>query len=111
MSGSFPLFRPLIVASLCLGAAAPAFSEVTTPANGEVFSLTPDQKAMLNAQGTEEKSDALARGRIERGVHGEVGAFIGTGGARGVFGTAAIPIGDTGGALISFESSRFGRLR
>ena len=42
-------------------------------------------------------------------IHGEVGMFVGTGGARGVFGSAVAPVGDNGQIAIAFENSRFGR--
>lgn len=42
-------------------------------------------------------------------VHGEVGMFVGTGGARGVYGTAVAPVGESGQIGIAFENSRFGR--
>jgi hypothetical protein len=34
--------------------------------------------------------------------------MIGTHGTRGAYGTAAIPLGDNAGAVVSFESSRYG---
>ncbi|KQX17929.1 MULTISPECIES: hypothetical protein [unclassified Sphingomonas] len=46
---------------------------------------------------------------LDRGVHGEVGMFVGTGGARGVFGSAVAPVGENGQIAIAFENSRFGR--
>ena len=42
---------------------------------------------------------------------GEVGAFVGTGGARGMFGSAAVPLGSDGFAAFSFEHSDYGRRR
>jgi hypothetical protein len=111
MSRSLPLVRTLIVACFCIGAYAPALAELDSASPGEVIRLSPEAKAALLAQASEAKTDGLIGGGTARQVHGEVGAFVGTGGARGVFGTAAIPLGDTSGALISFESSRFGRLR
>lgn len=41
-------------------------------------------------------------------VRGEVGAEVGTHGALGVFGTALVPLGDNGAAVISFSRSRLG---
>ena len=41
-------------------------------------------------------------------IHGEVGFGIGTGGYRSAFGTAFVPLGDEGLAIISFDSSDFG---
>lgn len=44
-------------------------------------------------------------------IHGEVGFGIGTGGYSEVFGTAVIPIGQTGVVALSFANSQFGRGR
>ena len=43
----------------------------------------------------------------DKRLHGEVGMFIGTGGARGIYGSTAVPLGETGMAQFSFESSQF----
>jgi hypothetical protein len=63
------------------------------------------------------ESAALARGEQGmslsggRGIHGEMGVMLGSNGARGVYGIAEVPRGDNAGAVVSFESSRFGRVR
>ena len=44
--------------------------------------------------------------RTDKKVHGEVGMFIGSGGARGIYGTTAMPLGENGVASFSFEHSR-----
>jgi hypothetical protein len=44
-----------------------------------------------------------------RPIEGEVGVSIGTGGYREVFGTAVVPLGEQGTAVISFDSSRSNR--
>lgn len=49
--------------------------------------------------------------RPDRRVHGEVGAFVGTGGSRGAFGTMVAPVGDSGFAAFSFSTERFGERR
>jgi hypothetical protein len=41
-------------------------------------------------------------------IHGEMGVAIGTGGYRSVFGTAAVPLGDDGVAILSLDTSNFG---
>ena len=41
-------------------------------------------------------------------IHGEVGFGIGTGGYRSAFGTAFVPLGNEGLAIISFDSTDFG---
>ena len=43
----------------------------------------------------------------DKRLHGEVGMFIGTGGARGIYGSTTVPLGETGVAQFSFESSQF----
>ena len=43
----------------------------------------------------------------DRRIHGEMSAFVGTGGARGVSGVAVVPLGDSGTATFAFENSRF----
>jgi hypothetical protein len=44
-------------------------------------------------------------------MQGEIGMMIGTNGARGIFGSAVAPIGETGTVAVAFENSRFGRRR
>lgn len=46
--------------------------------------------------------------RPDTKIHGEVGMFIGTGGARGLYGTTAVPLGENGMAQFSFSTSQFG---
>jgi len=102
-----------LLASL-LAAAGAAHAQVADSAPGEVIRLTPEQKRAIADQATEASVDAaragLPAGRSGRAIHGEIGAMIGTNGARGVFGTAAVPLGDNAGAVISFENSRYGRI-
>lgn len=54
------------------------------------------------------ENSLYGEGERSRKVHGEVGMFIGTGGARGIYGTTAVPLGETGMAQFSFETSQFG---
>jgi len=74
-----------------------------------------ERDAILDSNTVE--SAAVARGEdVEsengtRGIHGEVGAMIGSNGTRAAYGTAAVPLGDNAGAVVSFESSRFGGYR
>lgn len=46
-----------------------------------------------------------------RQIHGQVGMMIGTHGARGVFGSAIAPVGETGSIAVAFENSRLGGRR
>ena len=82
---------------------------------GTVYRLTPGQIAQIAAlpAGDPLFDRSLFEGDLprDRQLHGEVGAFVGSGGARGVFGSAAMPLGDNGVAAFSFEHSDFGRRR
>jgi hypothetical protein len=89
-------------------------AQIAAPNTAQIVRLTPEQKAELAAAGTEEKADmALAQARAggDRQIHGSVGMMIGTGGARGIYGTAQVPLGENGEAVIAFENTRFGRPR
>jgi hypothetical protein len=102
------LFRIALIGSLL-----PFASSVLAQSSADqVLSLTPEEKAKLLDQHSEASVDAaragLPGGGSGHGIHGELGAMIGTNGARGVFGTAAVPLGDNAGAVISFEKSHFG---
>lgn len=76
---------------------------------GTVYRLTPAEIAAVAAPPV---ADPLFDHSLfdddpprSRRVHGEVGAFVGTGGARGVFGSAAVPLGSDGFAAFAFEHS------
>lgn len=98
-------------AALLILAAAPCAAEP-----GTVYRLTPDEIAKAaQSPAIDPLFDRSlfdeTEVRRDRRVHGEVGAFVGTGGARGVFGSAAVPLGDKGFAAFSFEKSDYGRQR
>jgi hypothetical protein len=88
----------------------------TSAAGSDIVRLT-DEQRMAILDGNTVESAAAARGELpdsedaRRGVHGEVGVMIGSHGARAVYGTADIPLGDHAGAVVSFESSSFGYQR
>lgn len=80
------------------------------------LSLSDAQKADIQSHATEDSVDAARAGLGGTGVpgrqiHGEVGMMIGSHGTRGAYGTAAIPLGDNAGAVVSFENSRYGYRR
>lgn len=78
----------------------------------DVYALTPQEKAAALQSGAAAHRDGAGlSGGGALPIHGEFGAMIGTGGMRSAYGTAAIPIGQDGGAIISFESSRYGQTR
>ncbi|MES2055867.1 MAG: hypothetical protein V4564_08020 [Pseudomonadota bacterium] len=101
-------------ASFAQSAPAPApATEPAPPSTGDTIRLTDEQRwAILNSN--TEESAAAARGELVgsarpgRGIHGEMGVMIGSYGSRSVYGTAEIPLGENAGAVVSFESSRFG---
>ena len=81
-----------------------------------VVSLSPEAKekileaaATRNARVTGEPA-INGTGGLGR-IHGQVGMMIGTNGARGVFGSAVAPIGDSGSVAVAFENSRYGGRR
>lgn len=118
MIAPLPALRGISRYSLLVGVlllASPALAQTSDGDTAQIIRLTPEQKAAALEGGSEAKADAAlnraAGGGADRAIHGEVGAMIGTGGARGMFGTAAIPLGDNAGAIISFENSRYGRPR
>ena len=119
-----PRFRaaPLVLACMAMStgwtavsaqSAQPPQPPATTDAELGVRRISDAERAAILDSATPE-SAALARGedpqsdRFGRGIHGEVGVMIGTGGARAIYGIAEIPLGDNAGAIVSFESSRFG---
>jgi hypothetical protein len=101
---------PIALAGSLLALASPVLAQSNT--DDKVLSLSSQEKAKLLDQHSEASVDAARAGlpgsAAGRGIHGEVGALIGTNGARAIYGTAAIPLGDNAGAVVSFEKSHFG---
>lgn len=74
--------------------------------------LTPERAPTAGLQPSAERDAILGNslygeGQADRRPHGEVGMFVGSGGARGFFGTTAVPLGETGMASFSFSTGRF----
>lgn len=105
---------PVAVSAQSMPVATPA--QPTPTADTDTVRLTDEQRLAILDHATPE-SGAAARGEMpeaERralGIHGEVGAAIGTNGMRSLYGVAQIPLGDSAGATVAFESSRFGYRR
>lgn len=101
---------PFACLALLPAAALPAQDAPVGDPN--ILSLSDAQKQALLAHNTESSVDAaragLGNGAPGRQIHGEIGAMIGTHGTRGIYGTAAVPLGDNAGATFSFEDSRYG---
>ncbi|WBO24218.1 hypothetical protein [Sphingomonas abietis] len=108
----FGLARMAAVLMLA-GLATGTLAQSTPLADPDTLSLTDAQKSELLAHDTESSVDAartgLGSGGPDRRIHGEVGVMVGSNGARGAYGTAAIPLGDNAGAMVSVESSHYGR--
>lgn len=86
---------------------APATSPLSSEhrlSNAEIDQVL--DTAARKRETTEELSD-----KPGREIHGEVGVAIGTGGYRSVYGTALVPILSDGVAILSFESTDFGKQR
>lgn len=87
--------------------AEPFFSG-TMPPDPElagVVRLTPEQREAAIEAGAVHSARAIdGNGAPDHKIHGEVGVEVGTGGARAVFGSAVVPLGDSAVAAFSFES-------
>ncbi len=118
--------KAMLAAAALATAGAALAAEPITPAApaGTVYRLSPDEIAQIDpkplAQDPKLAYDPLfdrslfAPGeavRTDRRPHGEVGAFVGTGGARGIYGTTTVPVGENGSASFSFENSNYGDRR
>ena len=109
-----PLLLPLLaLAALVPGAAASAQTSEPSGDTSQVRRLSPEQKEHILAENERRRAEAAELdtalgGSITRpsGIHGEIGAEIGTGGTRGLFGSALVPLGDRGAAAFSFEDYR-----
>ena len=80
------------------------------PASAQVYGLSPTEKsAAIEAASRRPDADdpaLLPALTQDRRPHGEVGAMIGTGGARGIYGVIGVPLGDTGSATFAFSNTR-----
>ncbi len=89
-------------------APAPAPPAATPPAP-QVYRLTPDEIAKVQAESLYARSDngGWDTGALhDRKIHGEIAAGIGTGGYRGIAGDIGVPLGNSANAVIGFESSQ-----
>lgn len=96
--------KTLIASALLVGAMASGAAAET------VHSLTPAEKAAV-LESASRRPDAdnpalLPALPQDRRVHGEIGAMIGTGGARGIYGIVGVPLGDTGSATFAYSNTR-----
>lgn len=90
-----PVFKPMTTSEQIAGylASSPAAADDASP------------DAMLRRD-LSRYLTPTARTRMDRQVHGEVTAMIGTGGARGAWGTVSMPVGETGTLTLSGGEGR-----
>ncbi len=105
--------------------AAPGLAQVAAaPDAPKIYRLTPDQIEAARNTAAERpdgpaltasaERDAILNNSLytdgeapaRRRIHGEAGFFIGTGGARGFYGSTAVPLGETGTLGLSFSTGR-----
>jgi hypothetical protein len=75
-----------------------------------VVRLSPDAREQAIESAANPQKDPVAEAehlQRDRRVHGELGFMIGTGGARGAYGVAEVPIGESGAAMFAFETERY----
>jgi hypothetical protein len=105
--------RSLLPILLCL-LAGPALAQTqaeTVPApdatQAGVVRLSPQEREAAIEQGAARAArDAEHAVPSDRKIHGELGVEIGTGGTRAAYGSAIVPLGDTGVAAFAFETDR-----
>ncbi len=68
--------------------------------------LSPDEVERILEEAAAKRAAADKPLPPPRRIEGEVGVAVGTGGYREVFGTAVVPVGETGVAIISIDSSQ-----
>lgn len=119
-SRSFRRYALVVLAAGLCGPVAAVAQSTPAPAAPaaptDTVRLSDEQRLAILDRATPESS-AAARGEMpesERrtlGIHGEVGAMVGTNGLRSVYGVAQVPFGDSAAATVSFESTHFGSRR
>jgi len=68
-----------------------------------------DREAAIEAGAS--AANELPINGLDRQVHGEIGMEIGSGGSRALYGTAIVPLGESGSAQISFLTGQGPRWR
>ena len=87
--------------------AAPAPDAAPETAGADVVRLSPQEREAAIEQGAARAArDAELAGAPDRKIHGEMGVEIGTGSTRAAYGSAIVPLGDTGMAAFAFETDR-----
>jgi hypothetical protein len=86
----------LAIASPCLAQGA------DIAPSSDIVTLTPEQREAALEAGAARAAADPSGGAADRRVHGEMGVEVGTGGARAIYGTAVVPIGQNGVAAFSY---------
>jgi hypothetical protein len=86
---------------------------VATPvlAAEQVIALSPAEKEKLLDAAADRNVNAIGEpviNGLSRRPHGEIGMFVGNHGARGVFGSTVVPVGQDNMLGVSFATDRFG---
>jgi hypothetical protein len=100
----------VLALALCLPGTLPTASWAQSSLSaGRTYSLTPEQKADILANGSESRVDESllqARSGGDGKIHGEMGVTVGTNNTRGLYGNAVIPLGKGATAAIAFDHYR-----
>ena len=92
------------ISMILMAAAAPA---AAAPAPAQRLSDAEVARVLDEAARKREAAEAAAPER-KRIVEGEVGVEVGSGGYRSVYGSAFVPIGEEGGAMLTFSNQSGG---
>jgi hypothetical protein len=100
---------PLLASSLALpGTALAAPDQPWTPMASE-HRLSPDEIEMVLDDAARKREPAQSfDDSLPPPIHGEIGFTVGTGGYRSAYGTAVVPLGGDGVAIVSFGTDRLG---
>jgi hypothetical protein len=105
------LVRICLLASalVCPGTALAAAQSPAMPSEHRLSSAE-IEKILADAAHKRELAE-LSDESLPPPIHGEVGFSIGTGGYRSAFGTAVVPLGGNGVAILSLGTDNFGATR
>ncbi len=96
--------RSTCIATALLGLAFAGGAQAADDAS--VIRLSPAEIARIQAEADARATAAPATpDRAPRRIHGEIGASIGTGGSRDLYGALNMPLGEDGQAMVSGATS------
>ena len=108
---AMPSFAQTTTTDTAAATASDSFFSGTIPPDpalaGAVRRLSPEQREAAIEAGASRPALGIDGGNgPDHQIHGEVGVAVGTGGYRAAYGTAVVPLGDTGVAAVSVETDR-----